>query len=575
MSCSMAAYALFGAAAVHPSSAAFAQPVVRPRASLSPLLLAGLTAASLVAPAILAVQVARHEVTDGGAIALCATILFLLVVARMSQLVRRVEERTRELAERNRAVRLVLDTVNEGLLRVSREGNLLLERSAMIDRWFSPFDKPTPFADYFRPLDEHFAVAFQLGYEALLEDVLPAELCLAQLPPRLRCKGRDYKVSYLPVLDGERQDGLLVVFEDVTEQLLRAQQDAEQRELLAMFQALTRDKVGFLSFFDEASRLIEQLSAGSADLATQKRRVHTLKGNASMASLDLVVQLCNDVEDAIEANGALPTAAIDALHARWRALADAFRVLVGEQGRDVIAVSAREVDDLCAEIDRGLPSERVVERLSAWRDEPVERPLERLANYARALAGRLGKGELVVDVDGNGVRLDPEHWAPLWAELVHVVRNAVDHGLESPEERQAAGKEGQPRLRLAVSTADSKLIVEIEDDGRGIDWDAIRRAAKDRGMPGETAGELTAALLAPGVSARQDVGQSPEGRHETERLSGRGIGMAAVATRVEQLGGKIELVSRTGKGTTWRFTFPPSSLARQKTAILPGEVRSA
>ncbi len=190
---SMLGYALFGGAALHPSASAMAETSSRRRTSLSPMLLVGLTTASLMAPAVLTFQVARNRVTDGAAIALCATVLFLLVVVRMAQLVRRVEERTKEVGERNRAMRRVLDTMTEGLLRVSQDGTLLLERSARINRWFRPFDEPLPVVSYLREFDPEFAAHFQLAHEALVEGVLPAEVCLAQLPARLRSRGRDYQ----------------------------------------------------------------------------------------------------------------------------------------------------------------------------------------------------------------------------------------------------------------------------------------------------------------------------------------------------------------------------------------------
>jgi HPt (histidine-containing phosphotransfer) domain-containing protein len=543
---SMLGYALFGAAALHPSASNIAQVTERPRASLSPLLLVGLTAASLTAPAVLAVQVANRQVTDGGAIALCATVLFLLVVVRMVQLVRRVEERTRELGERNRAMRRVLDTVNEGLLRVAQDGSLQLERSARIDSWFRPFDTSVPFAQYIRDFDPQFAEHFQLGHEALLEGLLPPEVCLAQLPSRLRSRGSDYTVSYLPVTDGDKPDGLLVVIEDVTEQVLRADQDARHRELLTMFQALTRDRQGFSSFLDEASRIVEELSSTANDLPTQKRLLHTLKGITSMASLDHMARLCQAAEDSLEEDASARAAAIDGIRDRWVALATEFQMLLGDQALDAVAVQSKDVDALLADIAQGLPASAVAQRIAAWRDEPVERPFARLGNYARALASRLGKGEADIVLEGHGVRLDHDRWAPMWSELVHVVRNAVDHGWESPEERRAAGKPSHPKLRLGATLRAHELAIELEDDGRGIDWDAIRAAAIERGMPARDEQDLVAALFSAGVSGRREVGP----------VSGRGVGMSAVMTRVAEFAGRIEVNTRKGLGTCWRLFFP-------------------
>jgi hypothetical protein len=561
---SMLGFALVGAAALHPSASKITEATARPRTTLSPVLFAGLTAASLTAPAVLAFQVARDRVTDGGAIALCATVLFLLVVVRMAQLVRRVEERTRELGERNRAMRRVLDTVNEGLLRVAQDGRLQLERSARIDAWFRPFDAPLPFARYIREFDPEFAEHFKLGHEALLEGLLPVEVCLAQLPCRLRSRACDYKVSYLPVADGDTPDGLLVVIEDVTEQVERAEKDARQRELLAMFQALTRDRQGFTSFFDEASRIVEEISSATADLPTQKRLLHTLKGITSMASLDHMARLCQVAEDDLEDDASARRVAIEGIRDRWVALAGEFQMLLGEQALDAIAVQSKEVDALLADLAQGLPATAVAQRIAAWRDEPVERPLARLGNYARALASRLGKGDAEIVLEGHGVRLDHDRWAPLWSELVHVVRNAVDHGWESPDERRAAGKPSHPKLRLGATLRPHELAIELEDDGRGIDWDAIRAAATERGLPARDEQDLIAAMLSAGVSARKEIGP----------VSGRGVGMSAVLTRVAELAGRIEVSTRKGVGTCWRLFFPVPSRDGAAAGGLPSRTRT-
>jgi two-component system chemotaxis sensor kinase CheA len=328
-----------------------------------------------------------------------------------------------------------------------------------------------------------------------------------------------------------------------------------------MFQALTRDRPGFLSFLDEANRIVVELSSSAGDLPTQRRLLHTLKGIASMASLNLVARLCHAAEDDLEDHQATPADAIEALRGRWLALTGEFQMLLGDQALDTIAVQAKDVDQLCADIGRGLSPAAVAERIAAWRAEPVERPLARLGNYARALALRLGKGEASVVLEGHGLKLDRDRWAPLWSDLVHVVRNAVDHGWESPAERRAAGKPSQPKLRLGAYMRANDLTIELEDDGRGIDWDAIRRAAVERGLPVRTESDLTAALLSAGVSGRDEVGP----------LSGRGVGMSAVHARVEEFAGRIEVISRRGEGTCWRLSFPPSSLMRQKVpgAILP------
>ena len=474
----------------------------------------------------------------------------------------RVQERTEELAARNRDMRLVLDNVNQGFLTISEDGVLAQEHSAIVETWFGPYEAPLAFWDYIGRSDRNFADMFQLGHDALQEDVLPRQLCLDQLPARLRVGERDFSFTYRSLGDdaaflgeevtssGRRpKRGVLIVVNDVTAQLLRARQESEQAELMAMFHGFTADRTGFLSFFEEATRMLEALREGSADLTTRKRLYHTIKGNAGLAGFGAVAQLCHEAEDQLaEGDAAGVAAVLEALGARWAVLQSTLAELMRERGRDVIDVHARELDEVLRALRGAVPA-AIWDRMADWRLEPAERPLTRLAEYARSLAQRLGRGELDLVVESNGLRLDPHHWSGLWSELVHVVRNAVDHGLERVEDRSAAQKPARPRLRLATKAVGDQLIIEIEDDGRGIDWAAVRRAAGAKGLPTETIDDLTNALLSASVTTRDVV----------TTTSGRGVGLSAVRQRVDALGGHIKLATAPGQGTLFQLSFPLDS----------------
>jgi two-component system chemotaxis sensor kinase CheA len=466
----------------------------------------------------------------------------------------RVEARTRELAGRDRDLRLVLDTVNEGLMTVDLEGRLAQEHSAMIDRWFGPYSGATLLSDYLQPIDENFALFFQLAYEALRDDILPFEVNIAQFPSRLRHQERVFQFSYLPMFEAEQLSGLLVTVNDITAELALTRHEAEQRELLAVFEGLMRDRQLFLSFFDEASDLVEGIGAPDVSLENLRRLVHTLKGNASLASLNVVAEICHDIEDQIEqtqGNGADPTAKILVLRERWRMLAQSLRSFLGDRGRSTVEVEIGAIERLVDDLSRGANVGQLATRVAAWRCAPASRLFARLGDHARSLAGRLGRGDLIVEIDSDGVLIDPQRWAPVLAELIHLIRNAVDHGLEPSAQRAPLGKPVRPRLRLGAHLRPEGFLLEVEDDGKGLDWEAIRRAARRRGLPADSEAELLKALFTGGVSTRADV----------TATSGRGIGLAALHRRVQELGGHITVSSRPWVGTCWRLQFPSSSLA--------------
>jgi len=457
----------------------------------------------------------------------------------------RVTERTRELARRNRELRLVLDTVDQALLTVDLAGHLAPERSSAADLWFGPYEGSPRFLDHVGA-DRRFSSLFRLGLDGLLEDQLPRALCLDQMPKHLVRGARLFDCRYLPIEENGALKGLLLVLDDVTERRARAREESEQREALAAFTAYMRDRNGFLSFCQETERQLRQLELNGVESMLGRRTLHTLKGNAATFGLVRIVELCHQAESELLAESA-STETLRSLHARWRDLAQTLQAVSPGDLRRSIEVSEADFESLSEQASQGATGAQIVAALARLRLEPAERPLRRLAQYAKALAERLGKGALQVDVQADDTQLDPERWGPLWSALVHAVRNAVDHGIEPAEQRAAAGKPEQGRVQLSGRrAANHQYQIVVEDDGRGIDWDAIRGQCQRQGRRSETPSDLLSALLSPGFSTKSVVTET----------SGRGVGLNALASAVHALAGELSVESERSRGTRWLLTFP-------------------
>jgi two-component system chemotaxis sensor kinase CheA len=197
--------------------------------------------------------------------------------------------------------------------------------------------------------------------------------------------------------------------------------------------------------------------------------------------------------------------------------------------------------------------------------EPGVVRLRRVAEQARSLAQRLGKGQLDVEIEVSpDVRFQPERWAPFWSSFVHVVRNALDHGIESPEARLAAGKPVRAKLKLRAEADTERLRIEISDDGRGIDWSSVASKAKERGLPYQSQRDLIDALFCDGLSTATSVSE----------LSGRGVGMSAVRDAARSLQGVVFVTSAPSAGTTVRFDFPIGETSKTPDAPSTLEARS-
>lgn len=180
---------------------------------------------------------------------------------------------------------------------------------------------------------------------------------------------------------------------------------------------------------------------------------------------------------------------------------------------------------------------------------PVRRVAAAFPALVREVAGASGKDvELVLD--GADVELDVRVLDGVADALRHLVTNAVDHGCETPDARAAAGKPRRAVVTLAARTAGSSVVVEVADDGAGVDDDVLREVAVRRGyLPDGTTATgavLHQVLFEPGFSTREDV----------TTTSGRGVGLDVVRSAVQELGGTIEVVSTLGLGTRFILTLP-------------------
>lgn len=455
--------------------------------------------------------------------------------------------------EAHEQARVVLDNVDQGLFLVDRAGRLLGEQqSAAVESWFGTPTKGRTFWSWIESTDANAATWLELGWEDVTAGFLPPVIVLEQIPRHVSVGDRTVELSFTPLgSDPDTFDRMLIVATDITQKLAAERAEQGQRELVAVLQAIGRDRRGFMEFFREASRLVRSLRAGGDD-RDAFRWIHTLKGNASFYGLSTVGEVCHRIESAMVEARRGPTDAERAeVAAVWDTMEGRLAPLIGD--RSVIPVPRRRLLDVASIAQTGAPGPEIASLLRSFAMEPLAARFSRVAEQTSRLAARLGKGDIDVVVRDRGLSFDPEALADFWSNFTHAVRNAVDHGLETPEERQQAGKAPQGRITLEATHSDEGLEVALIDDGRGVAWDRVRAKAEKLGLPASTRDDLVDALFADGLSTR-DAATS---------VSGRGVGMPALKASVVQLGGRIEVHSEAGRGTTFRFVLP---LAEQRVA---------
>ena len=185
----------------------------------------------------------------------------------------------------------------------------------------------------------------------------------------------------------------------------------------------------------------------------------------------------------------------------------------------------------------------------AIRAQPVKSVFQRMSRLVRELSVKTGK-RVRLETFGEGTEVDKTVIERLSDPLTHIIRNAMDHGIETPERRRALGKSEEGTITLLADQRSSRIVIEISDDGAGIDPERVIKKARDQGLiPMEghlSEDEINNLIFLPGFSTASGVSE----------ISGRGVGMDVVRRNVQDLGGRISLKSAPGKGMTIQLALP-------------------
>jgi two-component system chemotaxis sensor kinase CheA len=189
------------------------------------------------------------------------------------------------------------------------------------------------------------------------------------------------------------------------------------------------------------------------------------------------------------------------------------------------------------------------EGVMAVRMQPLKALFQRFPRIVRDLSRKLGKS-VRLELDGEATEVDKTIIEELSDPLTHMIRNCMDHGLETPEERQAAGKPEQGVVRLSAEHRNGRILIRVSDDGRGLNPEKVFNKAVENGLIDADAElskeEIEALIFMPGFSTAAEISD----------VSGRGVGMDVVRRNIQKLGGRVTVESNEGEGSTFTLALP-------------------
>ncbi len=286
-------------------------------------------------------------------------------------------------------------------------------------------------------------------------------------------------------------------------------------------------------------------SARSIDKAVKAQHTEIKVLKVDKAKIDSLMEL---VSELVVAKNALPYLA--------RRAEEVFGNR--EMGRD-LKMQYGTINRICEELQNAVMQIRMV---------PVSHVFQRFPRLVRDLSKKLNK-KINLKMEGEDTKADKTVVEDLAEPMVHLIRNSIDHGIESPGERKEKGKPEAGTIILRATQLDDQILIEVIDDGRGIDPEKVKKKAYEKGIISEEELERISdekalqLILAPGFSTAEKVSE----------LSGRGVGMDVVKTFVENLGGSINILSTKNRGTTVQIYLPLSmAVTRVLTVEVGGEL---
>ena len=483
-----------------------------------------------------------------------------ILEAREEELRRYNKQLEKEVKRRTHAMQTILDNVTFGFLVIGRHLQVREGFTRSCHQLFGKTLKPGDELHKILELDENRSLEYVLGVDQVFEDIMPEEVTIEQLPSFFTLNGRDLQLeSSLVRAENGEVDSLLVTVSDITE-LKKARQESRHNEVLV---SILKSKTAFEQFAMDTRMQLECAKDSKRSQAFVRRVVHTVKGNAASYGLDDVVWTAHK----IEMNSIISTEDLCKLDQEFRAFL-AYNYEVLGLRYDELHYRSFEVSELQVQkLKNLLDTDNNVPQLRYWAAQLIQRPAGELLgpvqSFVEKLSKRLGK-EVYFSLKGQELLVDAELMRPIIRNLPHLIRNAVDHGLEASFER-----EGKPEVGwLQVSIEDDGLFyqVTVEDDGRGIDLPVLCKKAIILGLETSksiekmTAKEKLELIFHKGLSSSSVATD----------ISGRGVGMSSVQAAVQEQGGSIEVHSVRKMGTTIQLRIPkPDLLIRQGTQSSP------
>jgi len=460
-----------------------------------------------------------------------------------NDLEKKVESRTEQ-------INTILRHAQSGFLLIDREGSIQNGFTSSCESILGIKLKPGQAFQEVLKGSVHLPIQFTLAVEQIFAGTLPAEVAMQQLPSRFPSDNRIIGLQGAAVRDPSTEAvlSILLTINDVTD-LVAAEEGLKRSGILIH---ILEDQNAFRIFLADFKSDVEaaMIAVQKNNSPTLQSLIHTMKGNVASFNLQELVDLIHQVEDRVE----ISVHDVQKISQFMRDFLQNYQAILHvdyeQPDRGVFNVVQQDLQELQESL-QPVASAPVMERLQLWMQTitflPVLSYTTPLVPMVKRVAEQLQK-KVVLKIEGAELKVHPAY-GRLLTTLTHMVRNALVHGIEYPDERQEKPEQGTITMKFS-QMKDGGLQIIVLDDGQGLNTEKIMSHARKQGI---TVGEgthdessLFALIFHPSFSTADQVSD----------LAGRGMGLAAVASAAKELGGRFEVASRKGEGTRFTIVLP-------------------
>ncbi len=483
-----------------------------------------------------------------------------------------------EMEQKNISIKNLLNNAGQGFLSFGSDLIISDEHSKECDEIFGFSAGNKNFLEIFKEFLNHETILImQSAFENIFLEQNKARnnIYLSILPQEIIIKGKYIKIEY-KVISNQSEKSVMIILTDITDKKALELKNAEEKNNIKLIIKAISNKAeinqameALRDFFTNG--IVLSLNSGQDTkiiLHNIYRLIHTMKGDFSLNSLHHTSEALHQLEDALaEMIKNIDTVSLDditqfankinsdhLLEKDSKIITEALGNQFFEKD-DTFTVSQsrlREIKKEIRKIFKDNDQAIMAQLLDNLINPNIKDIIRNYNDYTKAVAGRLGKNIRDFKISGDEVYIDRNIYTRFTKSLVHIFRNIADHGIETPEERMSSGKQEYGEITCLIEKYEDKVVLNIADDGRGIDIDAIRKKALEKGIYTESEINSLSREEIPEIIFLDDFST----KNTVDMLSGRGVGLAAVRSEVEAIGGTIKVETEMGQFTNFKISVP-------------------